>query len=202
MAKTTTADIRFVGKGMSVTDELREHATKSMAEALRVFDVSPTSIEMVLRHEKNKGTKDAATCEVTVAVPRSTIRVSESAPKAENAIDAASARISRQLRKYKTRLIDKNKRDRSSLGRASLAKMSLEELGEVRNKANDALGEGLDDALVREKHIEATAMSADEAIVQCDLLGHDFYLFRDLESDALRVVYRRNDGGYGLIIAD
>lgn len=195
------ADIQLAGRGITITKELREHANTSMREALKVFDVTPTGIEMVLRHEKNKGTKANATCEVTVNVPKSTIRVSESAPKMESAIDAATARVSRQLRKYKTRLIDKNKRDRSATSRANLGKLGVPKLETMRDEV--VATDGTDDIqLVREKHIQAVAMTVDEAMLQCDLLGHDFYLFRDIASDDIRVVYRRNDGGYGLLIAD
>ena len=195
------ADIQLAGRGITITDELRKHANDSMRAALKVFDVTPTGIEMVLRHEKNKGTKANATCEVTVNVPKSTIRVSESAPKMESAIDAATARVSRQLRKYKTRLIDKNKRDRSLTNRASLGRMAPRQLDRMRDgfSSTDQAEEAL---LVREKHIQAVAMTVDEAMIQCDLLGHDFYLFRDIETDDIRIVYRRNDGGYGLIVAD
>ena len=195
------ADIRLAGRGITITDELREHAEKGMNEALKVFDINPTGIEMVLRHERNKGTKANATCEVTVSVPKSTIRVSESAAKMETAIDAATSRVARQLRKYKTRLIDKNKRDRSSTGRANLGKLGITQLEQMRDETQPTDGQD-DGLLVREKHIQALAMTVDEAMLQCDLLGHDFYLFRGIEGDDLRVVYRRNDGGYGLLIAD
>lgn len=194
-----TTAMKVTGRGISVNDTLRKHAEESMEGALKVFDISPMSAEMVLRHESKRSTKSRATCEVTVKVPKSTIRVSESAERIEPAIDAAASRVSRQLRKYKTKLVDRHKRDRGATARAGLAKMSIDELNDIRDKAK---GDGDDGRLVREKHIETLAMSVDEAMIQCDLLGHDFYLFRDLNTDELRVVYRRQDGGYGLLVAD
>lgn len=198
--EATMCDIKIVGRGIAVNDTLREHVTKSVGGAVKVFDVSPMSAEVVLRHGKGKSPKDAFSCEVTVTVPKSTIRVAESSARIESAIDSATSRVSRQLRKYKTKIVDRHKRDRAERGRANLAKMSLEELDETRNK----IAEGADDSetLIREKHVPAVAMDVSEAMVQCDLLGHDFYVFRDIQTDEIRIVYRRENGGYGLIVPE
>lgn len=193
------ADIKLVGRGITINDTLREQALSSVEDALKVFNVSPMSAEVVLRHDSGKSAKDVATCEITVSVPKSTIRVSESSQRIEAAIDASASRVSRQLRKYKTKIVDRHKRDRSERGRANLAKMSVEDL----DVARDGMRAGQpDDELVREKHIHAVAMGVDEAMVQCDLLGHDFYVFRDLPTDDIRIVYRRDGGGYGLIVPE
>lgn len=193
------ADIKVTGRGISVNDTLRKHAEDSMKGALKVFDISPMTAEMVLRHESKRSTKSRSTCEITLKVPKSTIRVSESAERIEPAIDAAAARVSRQLRKYKTKVVDRHKRDRAATARSGLARMTPEELSDIREKAKGAEDE---ERLVREKHIEALAMTVEEAMVHCDLLGHDFYIFRDAGTDELRVVYRRREGGYGLLIAE
>jgi putative sigma-54 modulation protein len=125
---------------------------------------------------------------VTVFVRDNVVRVVASGDDLEAAIDDAAAKVSRQLRKYKTRVIDKS---RSKHYEPAVV---LEPLPvETAEAAED------DDALVREKIIDLKPMSVDEALVQIDLIGHDFYVFVDEITGLTNVVYRRNDGGYGII---
>ena len=187
-------DIRICGRGIDLTDGLRDCVNEKLTDALKVFDIEPMDAEVVLRVDKNRSNPLSDTCEITVRVPKSVVRVAETDSDMYNAIDVACAKVSRQLRKYKTKLIDKRKRDNRDRSRTKLAKMSYDELEAARDTVED-----LDDELVREKFVDVRAMSIDDAIVQCDLLGHDFYLFEDIHTGEANVVYRRESGGYGVL---
>lgn len=112
------ADIKITGRGIAVTDMLRERVMRSLNVATKVFAVSPMSADVVLRHERGKSVQEPFSCEVTLSVPKTTIRVAESAEKIEAAIDAAADRVSRQLRKHKTKVVDRHKRDRGERDKA------------------------------------------------------------------------------------
>jgi hypothetical protein len=114
----------------------------------------------------------------------------EDSPAIAAAIDEAASKVTRQLRKYKTRIIDKRQRSKRP-------EPVLEPMPNVA--APESEPEDEDDELVREKFVELTPMSIDEALVQIDLIGHDFYVFEDSRSGLTNVVYRRKDGGYGII---
>ena len=101
------------------------------------------------------------------------------------AIDAAAATIDRQIRKNKTRLSKRLRQD--ALAPAVPAEFDVSEETEFQ--------------VVRTKHIFAKPMSEDEAILQMNLLDHDFFVYRNMEG-VVSVVYRRKNGGYGLLETD
>ena len=139
-------DIRVSGRGVSITDSLRNHANEKLTSAVKVFDIEPMTCDIVLRCDKNKSNPESNVCEVTVKVPKSVVRVSVASRNMYDAID--------------------------------------------------------DDALVREKVIKLDPMSLEEALVQIDLIGHDFYMFEDSATGLINVVYRRENGGYGVLRPD
>ena len=107
------------------------------------------------------------------------------------AIDEAAEKVPRQLRKYKTRIVDKHHHAQNTRGRA----LSQEELASLI----ETPAEDLDDQLVREKYIDLLPMTEEEALVQTDLLGHDFYVFVNSTTGLTNVIYHRKNGGYGII---
>ena len=122
--------------------------------------------------------------EITIRSSGTIFRVSESTSDMHASIDAAVTTLERQIRKNKTRLA-KNLR----------AEAVLPELPEEF----EAHEEGAFD-IVRTKRFTVKPMSVEEAILQMNLLGHSFFVFRNTDfGDAICVVYRRNNGGYGII---
>ena len=112
-----------------------------------------------------------------------------------SAIDVAAAKVLRQLRKYKTRVIDRKVRAGAHGDPGSIRTMEGEELD------LDALMADLsaDEEIVRVKEIEFAPMTEEEALIQIDLLGHDFFAYTDRDTEAVCVLYRRDDGGYGIL---
>ena len=186
-------DIKISGRKISVTDEMRDRVTEKIGEALRVFEVRPMNCDVVLRVDKNPSNPERKTCEVTVFVRDSVVRVTASSNDMYGAIDEAADKVTRQLRKYKTKVIDKHKRGSRGLAHPELEAVTPERLSQLIEPAEE------DDQLVREKIVDLTPMTEEEALVQTDLLGHDFYVFENATTGLVNVIYHRHNGGYGII---
>ena len=183
-------DIRVSGRKVTVTDALRARVDEKIGGALKVFDIQPMECDVVLRVDKNPSNPDRKYVEVTVFVRDNVVRVVTSDADMNTAIDAAADKVTRQLRKYKTRVIDRKQRARNM----PAPEPTAADLGAliVDNEEED-------EELVREKVIELTPMTEEEALVQTDLIGHDFYVFENAKTGLVNVVYRRKNGGYGII---
>ena len=184
-------DIKVSGRKTTVTDALRAHVDEKIGEALKVFDIEPMTVDVVLRYEKNPSNPNPAIVEVTVRARGSVIRVAEHGADMYAAIDLSADKVTRQLRKFKTKVVDNRQ------GGASAADVAPVE--RVEDLADLLLPEEDDDLLVREKVIHVTPMTEEQALVQTDLLGHDFYVFENATTGLINVVYHRKNGGYGII---
>lgn len=189
-------EITVSGRQMPVSDSLRSYAEDKIGNALRVMDTDIISVEVVLFREKNPSNPLPAVCEATIQVKGHILRVQESEEDMFAAIDVAAAKLVRQLRKYKTRVIDKRVR---STARA--LETARAEAGPETELDLDRLMDELSpsDEIVRVKEIEFTPMTQEEALVEIDLIGHNFFAYTDRDTNSVCVLYRRNDGGYGLL---
>ena len=184
-------EIKVSGRKTTVTDALRAHVDEKIGEALKVFDIEPMTADVVLRYEKNPSNPNPAIVEVTVRARGSVIRVAEHGADMYAAIDLAADKVTRQLRKFKTRVVDNRQQ---GLSAAEVAPVEP-----VADLADLLIPEEEDDQLVRVKEIELTPMTEEQALVQTDLLGHDFYVFENSTTGLINVVYHRKNGGYGII---
>lgn len=182
-------DITITGRKMPITDALRAYAEEKIGNSMKVMDIDPLTAEVVLQVEKNPANPTPACCEVTMRARGHIIRVEEYEENMYAAIDVAAAKVLRQLRKFKTRVIDK--------------KISQ---GNTEKKATELDIDGLmeelsatDDEVVRVKEIEFQPLAEEEALVQIDLLGHDFFAYINRDSNNVHILYRRDNGGYGLL---
>lgn len=185
--------ITVTGRKMPVTDALRQYAEEKIGNSMKVMDVEPLAAEVVLYVEKNPANPKPAICEVTLRPKGHIIRVEENEEDMYAAIDVAAAKVLRQLRKYKTKVIDRKVR----------ASERAEEVARVTpdgtTNFDQLMDELADDEIVRVKEIEFAPLTQEEALIQIDLLGHDFFAYTDRDTSAVCILYRRNDGGYGLL---
>ena len=183
--------ITVTGRKMPVTDALREYAEEKIGNSMKVMDIDPLVAEVVLFVEKNPANPRPAVCEVTLRTKGHIIRVEEHEEDMYAAIDVAAAKVVRQLRKYKTRVIDYRMRET----------LKVDQVIEPTGASLDELMAELsaDDEVVRVKEIEFTPMTEEEAMIQIDLLGHDFLVYTDRDTNEVNVMYRRTEGGYGLL---
>ena len=184
--------ITVTGRKMPVTDALRQYAEEKIGNSMKVMDIDPLVAEIVLFVEKNPANPRPAVCEVTLRTKGHIIRVEESEEDMYAAIDVAAAKVVRQLRKYKTKVIDRKLRAEDETIRIQPAAA-----GEL--DVDGLMQELAGDEVVRVKEIEFAPLTEEEALVQIDLLGHDFYAYTDRDSGLVNVLYRRDGGGYGLL---
>ena len=188
--------ITVTGRKMNVTDALRQYAEEKIGNSMKVMDIDPLDAEVVLSVKRNPSIALPCKCEVTIRTKGSVVHVEESEQDMYAAIDVAAAKVLRQLRKFKTRVIDRKVRAGSHGDPASIKDLA-EGTGDLDL---DALMADLsDDEVVRVKEIEFAPMTEEEALIQIDLLGHDFFVYTDRDTDTVRVLYRRSAGGYGLL---
>ena len=179
--------ITVTGRKMPVTDALREYAEDKIGNSMKVMDINPLDAEVVLHVEKNPANATPAICEVTLRTKGHIVRVEESEEDMYAAIDVGAAKVLRQLRKFKTRVLDRKPHEAAV---APVGKFDPESLMAEFTA---------DEEVVRVKEIEFAPLTEEEALVQIDLLGHDFFAYTDRDTNLVNELYRRDDGGYGLL---
>ncbi|MDR0515345.1 MAG: ribosome-associated translation inhibitor RaiA [Coriobacteriaceae bacterium] len=185
--------ITVTGRKMTVTDALREYAEEKVGHAMKVMDISPLDAEVVLLIEKNPANPRPAVCEVTLRTKGHIIRAEECEEDMYAAIDVAADKVVRQLRKYKTRVIDRKIRASAEIAATLPDAGTPIDLDELMEELSP------DDEIIRVKEIEFVPLTEEEALINIDLLGHDFFAYTDRDSGLVNVLYRRDGGGYGLL---
>ena len=172
----------YTCKKIPLSDSIKTYAEKRLEKLEKYFHREDTSAFVTFNVEKDK----LCTAEITIRDGSTILRAQTTEPDGDmrGAIDAAVSYIERQILKNKTRL---SKRMRSE---AFPAPAEMDDFSVAEEKEFD---------IVRTKRFSVKPMSAEEAILQMNLLDHDFFVFRGAEDGALSIVYRRKNGGYGLI---
>jgi len=171
----------FTEKKVNMPKSVHSYAEKKIGKLDRYFK-QEADAAVVFSVEK-----DSNKVEVTIRSAGTIIRVSESTSDMFASIDAAVSSVERQLRKNKTRLEKRLRQD--------AFERSVEEVSSFA-----PVDEESEFDVIRTKRFPIKPMTADEAILQMNLLNHNFFAFKNEDADgAFAVVYRRNDGGYGLI---
>ena len=117
--------------------------------------------------------------EVTIQTKGYFLRAEESHSDLYAAIDLIIDKLERQFRKYKTKLLDKSRQE------------NIQDSFDIE--------EAVEEEIVKRKKIYLKPMDEEEAIMQMELLGHTFFVFKNIETDTICVIYKRHDGNYGLI---
>ncbi|MFR2950545.1 MAG: HPF/RaiA family ribosome-associated protein [Collinsella intestinalis] len=182
-------EIKVSGRKTTVTDALRAHVDEKIGEALKVFDIEPMTADVVLRYEKNPSNPNPAIVEVTVRARGSVIRV---ASTVRTCMPQSTSPLKSDAPAPSSRRVVDNRQQ--GLSAAEVAPVEP-----VADLADLLLPEDEDDQLVRVKEVELTPMTDEEALVQTDLIGHDFYVFENSVTGLVNVVYHRKNGGYGII---
>ena len=191
-------DIIVKAKNCDVPTRVKDDAVERVAHALRFYD-RLNGVEMVFSEERNNRIPEPAVVELTARTKGHHIRARGAAQDHRGAVDLVVGRFERQLSRYKARLVDRQRR----AGRVMPSETGLVDTSP--DGAGVGGGAGVDafstPQVVRRKQFDLTPMTVEEAALHLELLDHEFYLFRDVHSDACSVVYRRRDGDLGLIAA-
>ncbi len=173
--------ITMTGKQIELTQGLKDRITDRFSKLDRYFH-KETEATVTLSVQKEQQVVEA-----TVYSGSLIMRVEEATSDMYTSIDNAVDILERQLRKHKTRIEKKLKKD--TFDAAFLAEIPYSKIVEEEDEFN----------IVRKKRFTTKPMSAEEAILQMNLLGHQFYIFQNAETSETNVVYKRKSGDYGLI---
>ncbi len=172
-------EIIVQGRNVSLTDRQRSETLERVEHAGRVFEQAVDRVDVEISEATNPRRSDERfQVEFTAAVSGRVVRIEASAVTLEAALDDASERLTRQLRRLKERLIDRRRKPDS----APTASVPVES-----------------DEIVKVKQFVMKPMTLEEATLQMDMLGHSFFFFFNADSDRHSVIYRRRDGRLGLI---
>jgi putative sigma-54 modulation protein len=171
------------GRNVEVNDSIRRYAEDKLDRVERQLPEA-TQIEVELTLETNPSIAEDHIAEATVWTKGSTLRVRESSSAFETSIDQLSDKLERQVKRYR------EKRSRRETGRKANGHQSDEP---------SFSGEQLEHMIVKSKQFDLQPLTPDEAAVELELIGHDFFVFVNVDTGKTNVVYRRRAGAYGLI---
>lgn len=181
-------------KNIEITDAIRDYVNQKIEKAASHFEKIATQIDVNLSIAKNPRITAAQVAEVTIYANGTVIRAEEASEHLYASIDLVADKISRQLRKYKERSFS-NKKNLTEVKEIG-AELDLELLD---YNLTDNRAATLPAEVVRTKYFAMSALTIDEALAQLQLVDHDFYMYRSVETGEINVVYRRNHGGFGVI---
>jgi len=178
------------GKNIEITDAIREYVHQKIEKAVSHFQSITNEVDVHLSVARNPRINPRQAAEVTIYANGSVIRAEESSENLYASIDLVADKIARQLRKYKERRQDQKTH---ALPTETVVAESV-----VTDLIGDRTPE-LPNEVVRTKYFSMPPMTLPEALEQLQLVGHDFYMFRNAETNEINVIYERNHGGYGVI---
>lgn len=166
------------GKNIEVTDAIRGYIESKIGRIEKYF--KNTDLEAVV-NLRVRGKEQIV--EVTIPASKMVLRAEEKHSDLYAAVDLVSDKLERQIRKNKTK-----------------ARKNLKQTIVFTDFEVDA-SEDVDNSIVKRKVVDTKPMSEEEAILQMELIGHDFFLFKNDKTNELCVVYKRDEGGYGILEA-
>ena len=171
-------NLRVAGKNIEVTEGL-ETAIQRKAEKLEKYisDSKTLDIDVVLKVEK-----DRQTIEISIPIKKTIVRAEKTTSDMYASIDVGFATIEKQIRKYKDKIV--TRKQGSDVLRDSFLNEEVLPLG---------------DSIAKTKKIEVEEMTPEDACIEMDLLGHNFYTFKNSNTKAINIVYKRSNGTNGLI---
>jgi putative sigma-54 modulation protein len=172
--------LQVKGKNVEVSESIRIYAEQKLSKLDRQLH-ELTRVELELAVERNPSIAANQVAEATVWTKGPVLRAREASTDMKASIDQLTEKLLRQVQHYRDRRNRRTHRNNVTPGGTPVA---LEETGPQ---------------IVRTKQFAVKPMTAEEAVLQLELIGHDFFVFRNAESGDVNVVYRRNSGGYGLI---
>ncbi|MGT2961342.1 ribosome hibernation-promoting factor, HPF/YfiA family [Streptococcus caballi] len=174
------------GENIEVTDAIRSYVESKLGRIEKYFNANQeldTRVNLKVYREKT------SKVEVTILIGSITLRAEDVSQDMYGSIDLVVDKIERQIRKNKTKIAKKH-REKVPAGQVFTSEFEAEPNEEVPASK-----------IVRTKNVNLKPMDVEEALLQMELLGHDFFIYTDAEDGTTNVLYKREDGGYGLIEA-
>ena len=178
------------GRNLVLTDAINSYADEKIGK-LGKYLADGTRCEVEMWAEKNPSIANNQVVEVTIFTKGPVIRAREASPDIYASIDLVSEKLERQVKKYRGKLVSRSQGGHKE----ALVSEGFTSSGETEETEAEAAAP----LIVKTKHFMVKPMTPEEACLQLELVGHDFYVFKSSETSETAVVYRRRDGNYGLI---
>jgi len=175
--------INIRGDKLLVTEGIRSHIDSKLKKLEKYFDNHDELSANVLVRVTGRN----QTVEVTIPTNHFTLRAEEAHDDLYAAVDLVVDKLERQIRKNKTRIEKRSKKDKFK---------------EINYEFNIEIDEEDNNKIVKRKTLDMKPMSEEEAILQMNLLGHVFFIFKNIDNENICLLYKRNDGNYGIIEVD
>ena len=175
--------LQVKGKNVEVSDSLKTYAQEKLGKLEKHLN-DAARLELELAVEKNPSIAESQIAEGTIWTKGPVLRARESSPDMRASIDMLVEKLERQARRYR------DKRRRSN---------ARPNAGSFETEAIPVVAEEESPVIVKTKQFPVKPMTPEEAVLQLELIGHDFFVFQNAETTDVNVVYRRRDGNYGLI---
>ena len=169
-------EINVRGTKVEITESMRNYVSEQLGKLDKYISLDGVRASVLVK-VRNYSQK----VEVTIPLKTLILRAEAEEQDFYSAVDMVINKLERQIRKNKTKLQKREKK--------GLKELNVDEAIEIPEEKE----------VVKRKKIDLKLMSSEEAILQMDLLGHNFFLYKDEETDMPAVVYKRKDGGYGII---
>jgi putative sigma-54 modulation protein len=171
------------GRNIEVSDSIRSYAEEKLGKLERQLEDPRIELELAL--ERNPSIAENNVAEATIWTNGTVIRAREASPDMRASIDQLVDKLERQVTRYKRQRRDRRRK----------AARSNDSALEATPVVPDEPGP----MIVKTKQFAVTPMTPEEAVLQLELIGHDFFVFRNADTGEVNVVYRRRDGDFGLI---
>lgn len=178
------------GRNLVLTDAISSYAEEKIGK-LGKYLADSTRCEVEMWAEKNPSIANNQVVEVTIFTKGPVIRAREASPDIYASIDLVSEKLERQVKKYRGKLVSRSQGGHKE----ALVSEGFTSSGETEETEAETAAP----LIVKTKHFMVKPMTPEEACLQLELVGHDFYVFKSSETNETAVVYRRRDGNYGLI---
>ena len=169
------------GDKLVVTDSIKSYIEEKIDKLTKYFDNDEIEAKIVIKVANNK-----EIIEVTIPTNKYTLRAEERNEDLYAAIDLVVDKLERQIRKNKTKLNDRYKKE-------SFMDFNFDFIEEFEQDKDE------EEVIVKRKTIDIKPMDEEEAILQMELLNHDFFVFKNIDEDCISVLYKRKDGKFGII---
>lgn len=172
---------QMVGRNFEITEAIRNYIEKKTGRLQRYFEQA-VDARVVLALETNPRVEKRAKAEIQVNLPGGQVRVEEADADMYAAIDRSVDRLETALKRFKERHFDRSSAEPIAVGQPG--------------QATEPEDEG---QIVRVKRFVLRPMAPEDAAFEMESMHHDFYMFRNAQTDEINVIYRRRDGNYGLL---
>jgi putative sigma-54 modulation protein len=190
-----TMQLVIKGKNMDVSEKLKQFVESKVTSRLQRVLPDIAEVDVEVTYEKTRSTNGRYVAEITLSTGGTLIRGEQTAADSYSAVDAVLDKIDRQVVRYRSkRSTDFIKGAAAIKANAVARREAAEYEGQLPDDEEEEGGR-----VVRVKRFAMKPMDPEEAIMQMEMLGHDFFVFSNTETNSVGVVYRRKDGNFGLI---